>query len=427
MGEQEIDWILEHWKRLREVNGEFDAWDSEINSAYKERLGKHGVETAPDFDIARSFPACARVSKTWHQAFILLIWRDIEVTEHLPKAIHTHSHIQCNPTRMRRPKVPEPRVIGTNRKPRPGPKRVRPKHPHLSQTRAIQSLFNVLGQGTRISATKGFWDIRDENRQEERSRLERLNIGYLELTSRGNFMSMEFPNIKEIRLKKTTIWRCFVYLGGRAKVSWHDIVYWDSGDHEFISRFVYLVSVGIWPNLERVSSMAYTMSTKNLNRMIKGMRRITALDFDCLESFQSSSMKRLQPHFPHLKELILSIAPGLTSSMIRQVLTTCPLLEVLAVGMIDAAEVVRGKSWVCLRMKKFTACFRFEPLTFHRVQLLVFDQLSSLTQMEELNLDGTLEDSPINFPEFHETFDLRLSYGLDKLSTLRSLRYFAFW
>ncbi|KAF9986367.1 hypothetical protein BGZ65_007874 [Modicella reniformis] len=43
MGEQEIDWILEHWKCVEEIYGELDSWNPDKDKALKERLALNGV------------------------------------------------------------------------------------------------------------------------------------------------------------------------------------------------------------------------------------------------------------------------------------------------------------------------------------------------------------------------------------------------
>ncbi|KAF9997791.1 hypothetical protein BGZ65_006638, partial [Modicella reniformis] len=41
MDEQEIDWILEHWKFLRRIDGVLNAFDPDINKALRQRLEQH--------------------------------------------------------------------------------------------------------------------------------------------------------------------------------------------------------------------------------------------------------------------------------------------------------------------------------------------------------------------------------------------------
>lgn len=78
-------------------------------------------------------------------------------------------------------------------------------------------------------------------------------------------------------------------------------------------------------------------------------------------------------------------------------------------------------------MKDFTTSFRFYPMDIHEHQPLVFDQLSRLTRMENLELDYYARPFALSRqPTFQETVDLRLTMGLGKLSTLQELEKFSF-
>ncbi|KAG0198347.1 hypothetical protein BGX31_004609, partial [Mortierella sp. GBA43] len=97
------------------------------------------------------------------------------------------------------------------------------------------------------------------------------------------------------------------------------------------------------------------------------------------------------------------------------------MLEVIETPVVNAKDIIEGKPWVCLSLRELRMGFRFAPTTLSLHQPLVFDQLSKLTQLENptlSNLEADYDTDP--------TFDFRLEMGLDRLSTLVSLRVLDF-
>jgi hypothetical protein len=45
MGDEEVDWMIEHWTSLVEVNGTLNTSKQEFDEALRGRLEKHGVRT----------------------------------------------------------------------------------------------------------------------------------------------------------------------------------------------------------------------------------------------------------------------------------------------------------------------------------------------------------------------------------------------
>jgi hypothetical protein len=85
---------------------------------------------------------------------------------------------------------------------------------------------------------------------------------------------------------------------------------------------------------------------------------------------------------------------------------------------VDALVVTAGGPWVCSKLKALDLTFCFDPPSAAcHLQPLIFDRLSNLTRLEELRMTG-----PETQYNIGETVELRLEYGLDKLSTLRLLR-----
>jgi hypothetical protein len=69
---------------------------------------------------------------------------------------------------------------------------------------------------------------------------------------------------------------------------------------------------------------------------------------------------------------------------------------------------------------------QFDPSTISDIQPRVFEQIARLSQLEHLKLWDRKANVDRKVARFQTTVDLRLENGLDKLSTLRSLRVIEF-
>ncbi|KAF9940193.1 hypothetical protein BGZ65_007845 [Modicella reniformis] len=133
-------------------------------------------------------------------------------------------------------------------------------------------------------------------------------------------------------------------------------------------------------------------------------------------------LQQLQPHFETITEINLNGKSTAASAIAQEILSSCPMLTRFGTSYMEGTHIAEGQPWVCLGLKELDAGLKFEPLTIHHVQPLVFDQLSRLTRIEDLTLDSELYRDAA----FQTTSDLRLEYGLHKLATLRSLEMFIF-
>ncbi|KAK3810251.1 MAG: hypothetical protein J3Q66DRAFT_352631 [Benniella sp.] len=399
----------------------------------------------PDHSLA----ACARVSKTWHQEFVPFIWRTINLRNRalLPEAIHPHSqHItELHLTQ------PLPQEFATLTCPNLYFLELMSMgrdcdlsgfiFRHQSLTRLVLDGYSPGFQSTLWEEILGLDNLKDltimdidiDTKDVDKfwqvcTRLERLDFGCIEMETPRGLLSMEFPLMQTFRLTSPVendlpwlmafICRC----PNLTTFFWE--IHGTRSPVLFALNFAKKVSEGTWPYLERLESS--TTPNASLSKIMAGMQRITSLKLTNLgDSFGSNCMDILRHHFSNLKELDL-LDRGFTSPMAQEVLSSCPLLEVLKVVRIDATDVAAGRPWVCLGLKRLAACFRFDPTTIDQLQPLVFDQLSKLSRLEELNVDGRSAGSSWRFLAFQETFDFRLEMGLDKLSTLRLLRDFSF-
>ncbi|KAG0298096.1 hypothetical protein BGZ98_000322, partial [Dissophora globulifera] len=213
-----------------------------------------------------------------------------------------------------------------------------------------------------------------------------------------------------------------------------------------IDGFIQLAVDGTWPALESVWKFYFPISDDNQARVLRSMKRITGWN---VRWFGPKGFQVLRHHFTTLKELHLSgCKDGVTSEMLQEVLSSCPLLVTVSWARINAVDIVCGRPWVCTKMEDLDMTIVFDPEETDRLQPLVFEQLSKLTALEYLDLSGRAiaadmdssrggEDEDLSDigDSFHRyaklmpykrSIDLRLEMGLDKLATLRLLKRLRF-
>ncbi|KAG0234721.1 hypothetical protein BGX31_004460 [Mortierella sp. GBA43] len=396
-------------------------------------------------------PVCARVSKAWYQASIPVLWRYIPMCGPIPpESVQVHRHL----VKVFEASVALPKECISWRFPNlewlnvdlvqdcPGTKEFTLGHPTVSRLEIGN--FIDAGPGPGFWQTLlGFKNLKDLTLSlmfmKERdlgtfwqlcTRLERLHIGLEGLPRIWDHPPMMFPCIKELHLS-SHVSDDSLYLEMMQRCpSLTSIVWQDGTGNGHLSRFCRLASEGTWSDLKSVtvwSARDVVMTDMDLVQLLGGMKRITTLKVpDLQSSFKPKCLELLRPQFWCLKRLSLFLDTGLTSSMAQEVLSSCHALEEFMVPRMEARDIVAGKPWVCTMLVALSASFRFDPLKNHEHQPLVFDQLSRLIRLKTLYLQGYEENPSSPAPAFKEACDLRLQKGLNKLSTLRSLRYFSF-
>ena len=179
------------------------------------------------------------------------------------------------------------------------------------------------------------------------------------------------------------------------------------------------IAAKTWPHLHSVSFERQEIPKDDLVRIMSSLQRMTCLEADCISVIPSGTMDLLRPHFAILTNLKLE--PYAEPSIAQEILSSCPLLESFSFDLVDATAVAKGKPWVCTRLRFLAMHFRFDPLTISEIQPRVFEQIARLYRLGFLWLCYGYKPPP-----FQTTVDLRLENGLDKLSTLRSLRHIIF-
>ncbi|KAF9355238.1 hypothetical protein BGX34_010569, partial [Mortierella sp. NVP85] len=138
-------------------------------------------------------------------------------------------------------------------------------------------------------------------------------------------------------------------------------------------------------------------------------------------TFGPQASKALGFHFTTLVELRLNYRLSVASSTIRDVLCSCPKLEILRARIIYARDIAEGGPWVCQRLRELGVCFRVGE-TEQGLHSLVFERLSTLTRLETLDMK---ESARANHGS-DGVLDFRLDYGLEQLASLHELKVLRF-
>ncbi|KAI8348086.1 hypothetical protein B0O80DRAFT_429803 [Mortierella sp. GBAus27b] len=406
-----------------------------------------------------SLPACARVSKTWHQVFTPFLWRAISLHKHSETAIYTHRHhvrtlhTSFLPQELKACRFPNLKSLTATVGIRSGSKQEAEEDKELAEfILGHPSVKHLCIHWLNLEST--FWDglldfrnlrefsVSDIDIEQEDmdkfwklcTQLEKLTISQDGRITRGNLTSMEFTHIRELRLREIYNQDDSLQLEIAKRCPGLTSISWDSYEYSPFNEFSWLVSEKLWPNLESVSVKSeqgygqdggYVLDDGDLSRIIGGMKQISSLCVvDTVGSFEPEWFQSLQRHFSGLKTLEIDNTTQVTSSMVQEIMSSCPLLEELKVPRIEASDIVSGKPWICVRLRVLKTNLRFTSCILADAQPLVFDQLSKLTQVEVLHFDSFegYSRTKSSATALRLKLDLRLEMGLGKLSTLQVLR-----
>jgi hypothetical protein len=132
----------------------------------------------------------------------------------------------------------------------------------------------------------------------------------------------------------------------------------------------------------------------------------------------SEAIKSLGPHFGSLVEICLFRA---TSSAVRDVLCSCPMLETLWAPEILAKDIAGGGPWICRQLRNLSTSFCFKE-SEQNLQPVVFERLSALVRLRFLDMSDPCDDEGGEDGEL----EFRLDCGLAQLASLKELRAVGF-
>ncbi|KAG0327171.1 hypothetical protein BGZ99_008261 [Dissophora globulifera] len=213
------------------------------------------------------------------------------------------------------------------------------------------------------------------------------------------------------------------------------------------TEFLEEVAKGTWPALESIWKCHFHVSEDILVPALAAMRRVTGWT---ARMFGPRSFKILSHHFAILKRLDLAYCESSAMiSILQEIMSSCPQLEMLRWGRIDGRELIRGRPWACTGLRELAMTIMFDREEIDQVQPLIFERLSQLKALEILDFSGVptfsewqqeLKEAeamyygrPLHawytsgsFIPFRKTIDLRLGKGIEKLAALRSLQELRF-
>ncbi|KAF9995288.1 hypothetical protein BGZ80_011710 [Entomortierella chlamydospora] len=226
-------------------------------------------------------------------------------------------------------------------------------------------------------------------------------------------------NAPAVRFVKAVISRC----------SNLKFLYWSMDMHgDAMRTFSEYLAANTWPLLDSLHfrSDSYLQDSE-LFRVLDTLTKPLVLlraprsDFSTL-SFNSM---RGRGFFTSIRDLNLNRCLGVTSAMIQEILSSCPLLEVCFLGRIRISDIICGKPWICGRMRNLCINIDVDSAVndpdFIEQQHKVFKQLSVMKLVEKLAINHEKTDI-----QSTRTLDLRLESGLGLLTGFSQLKEFWF-
>ncbi|KAI8595509.1 hypothetical protein EDD21DRAFT_391054, partial [Dissophora ornata] len=248
----------------------------------------------------------------------------------------------------------------------------------LDQLRSLHLSFFNNGMGVGADAVEYFLKVC--------MRLQYLEVLGPKLVGCSHFTNLSFPRMRTLLLLSVNdvtpidqlefISRC----PGLERLAWHV--------SSVVKQLAGKLASGMWPDLEafELIDLYSDVADEDIALIINGMRRATGLDFG-RSPFGPSAFQALRRHFSTLKHLRLTNCIAMTSSMLQEILGSCPQLVELKVDKVLAKDIVDGEPWACLSIKSLQIQIGFGQGEQH-LQPLVFKQLSRLVQLQRLYIGG---------------------------------------
>jgi hypothetical protein len=203
------------------------------------------------------------------------------------------------------------------------------------------------------------------------------------------------------------------------KVSWHAPQSDENDEHPNLQTD--RIPEEHWHRLEELSLHQH-FQDKQLASILEGIGDESlvhlALNGSLLEVQVS---KALHSQYATLVTLDLDQCRSVSSTVSRDVLSSCPRLESLITKGVLARDVVAGGPWVCQRLRVLGICFLFGE-SEQDLQQAIFGRLSALTQLEHWYMHIPTE----RHNEETGVLEFRLENGLERLATLRRLTTLGF-
>ncbi|KAG0319011.1 hypothetical protein BGZ99_005344 [Dissophora globulifera] len=291
-----------------------------------------------------------------------------------------------------------------------------------------------------VDAMKLLWDM-----CERAETLEFIGVKFITV---GDLTTRTFPRVRALKLsccgdKLPFDWIDFLRRCPNLEtIVWPDHLQSGRAVNEFLEK---AANGTCWPALESIWKCRFQVSEDTLLPILTAMPRVTGW---AAGAFGPRSYQILSNNLAILKRLDLGHCQGgTTASILQEIMSSCPQLEILRWGRIDGNDMIRGRPWVCTGLRELGITIMFDREEIDQLQPLVFERLSQLTALEYLDFSGkpTEEEWAEEYMEaggectptrgnldllyeqscfipFRKSVDLRLGKGLEKLATLRRLK-----
>ncbi|KAF8977976.1 hypothetical protein BGZ46_006973 [Entomortierella lignicola] len=399
----------------------------------------------------QDFVRCIRVCKSWYESFLPYIWGELTIQHPLPTNIHLHYQLintlvleilpesfyiqypnlrilrighQWGPYKLSRPEGDPTNLITLN--PSISEISIFPSEERMYSSKILQAASELLDlqkleiYKTRIAAVEeieAFWRAC--------GRLKELQISKVKFSK-----DIHIPeDLTQFRIRILKILKVSgvpektqLELISRCPVL--EVLEWETETQPslVIKEFIQLIGSGMWMKLKKLRLSA-NMSDEEVETILTGMKGAIKLDFSHAV-FGPRTCSALENHYDSLVELNLKDCYRVSSTTFRDVLCSCPRLEVLTGKKLLANDIAEGGPWACLSLKSFHVYVEFQQSEHHDkdLQSLVFERFSHLLKLEELYV-GKDTSALSNSDNYGLSF--RLEYGMNQLANLRKLRYFS--
>lgn len=265
------------------------------------------------------------------------------------------------------------------------------------------------------------------------SRFEELELIGFDILTTNDLPVTPFPRLKRLTHQLNPYYRDSI--GQEGQLAWImccpnlTALEWRTGNSRFPSRqLVEAIRQNTWPNLESFQLTGANLEEDKSSLIVQHLPPLHVFRLSSRTLSKLSFNQLQQRHFATLRILDLNGCALITSEMVLSVLSGCPLLEDLSAPYFTARDLRQReparRAWICFglrRLKVYIIRDREHP---HADQL-VFEQLSKLVQLEQLELgDDPLRDLNVVLAQnlrSQGALQLRLDSGLDRLAGLKSL------
>lgn len=205
-------------------------------------------------------------------------------------------------------------------------------------------------------------------------------------------------------------------------------LWWSNNIEDFpVDAFVPCLEQSTWPLLEDLALDKVTHSDEDFSAIILHVPHLKHLRLNST-TFGPMCFERLRVrHFDTLRTLRMEVCSRFSSRMALNVLLHCPHLEDFKARHVSADDLLATpQPWACRGLRRLEVSFDgyIDGLEFSN--WLVFEQLSKLTLLEEIDLRSKDNWGHIRTDLLTGMLQWKLDFGLEQLSALRQLRSLRF-